>query len=270
MDRNNRLILHRIRSEDTGRYICQKTEPNGRVSQNYLDVVLKREYRRRRHQRHYTFRWQWNHYTPPHTPKHHHHHQYKHHSHNSNRMNIPIESFLLTWTIHSNTMMKKASTCDHWSVLKQNEICLTNPLPLHLQCFNEFFLKPSTFINIPQMLFTVFINSWKKKLRIIVEFIFCSCSFFIAVNIHLIGKILNFFRLCVHFKCFPYEKFDYIFLSFEQRKISSQFTVNRIDFVCTIKCFICFIVIIFVLFCVFNRIIYNIHIVSDPYEIWIF
>lgn len=56
--RNNRLILTSIRSEDTGRYICVKTEPNGQVTQNYMDVVLKREYRpRRRHQRHFTFRW---------------------------------------------------------------------------------------------------------------------------------------------------------------------------------------------------------------------
>ncbi|XP_055304959.1 basement membrane-specific heparan sulfate proteoglycan core protein isoform X6 [Sitodiplosis mosellana] len=39
--RNNRLILNSIRSEDTGRYICQKTESNGQVTQNYLDVVLK-------------------------------------------------------------------------------------------------------------------------------------------------------------------------------------------------------------------------------------
>lgn len=44
----NRLILHRIRSEDTGRYICQKVEPSGQVTHNYLDVVLKREYRRAR------------------------------------------------------------------------------------------------------------------------------------------------------------------------------------------------------------------------------
>lgn len=57
LDRN-RLILYRIRSEDVGRYICVKTEPNGQMTQNYLDVVLKREYRRPRHQRNYTFRWQ--------------------------------------------------------------------------------------------------------------------------------------------------------------------------------------------------------------------
>lgn len=60
LDRNNRLILQRIRSEDIGRYICQKTEPNGQVSENYLDVVLKREYRRRRHLRNFSIRWQWN------------------------------------------------------------------------------------------------------------------------------------------------------------------------------------------------------------------
>lgn len=54
----NRLILLSIRAEDTGRYICQKIEPNGQVTQNYRDVVLKREYRRRRHVRNFSFRWQ--------------------------------------------------------------------------------------------------------------------------------------------------------------------------------------------------------------------
>lgn len=44
----NRLILYRIRSTDTGRYICQKTEPSGQVTQNYKDLVLKREYQRGR------------------------------------------------------------------------------------------------------------------------------------------------------------------------------------------------------------------------------
>lgn len=44
IDHNNRLILFRLRKEDVGRYVCTRSEPNGDVSQNYLDVVLKREY----------------------------------------------------------------------------------------------------------------------------------------------------------------------------------------------------------------------------------
>ncbi|XP_031635070.1 basement membrane-specific heparan sulfate proteoglycan core protein isoform X6 [Contarinia nasturtii] len=43
LDRS-RLILVNIHNEDTGRYICEKTEPNGYVTQNYLDVVLKPRY----------------------------------------------------------------------------------------------------------------------------------------------------------------------------------------------------------------------------------
>lgn len=57
-DRDNRLILHGIRNNDAGRYICDKIEPNGQVSQDYRDIVVKREYRQRRHKRNFTFRWQ--------------------------------------------------------------------------------------------------------------------------------------------------------------------------------------------------------------------
>lgn len=56
-DRSNRLILHRINNDDTGRYICQKTSPDGTVTQDYLDVILKREYRRSRPQPDNLTRW---------------------------------------------------------------------------------------------------------------------------------------------------------------------------------------------------------------------
>lgn len=46
-DRHSRLILHHIREEDSGRYICQKTLPDGTVTQDYVDVIFKRKYRRR-------------------------------------------------------------------------------------------------------------------------------------------------------------------------------------------------------------------------------
>lgn len=50
-DRNNRLILNQIRPEDTGRYVCEMTSRDHTRTQNYVDVELKREYRRRRQHR---------------------------------------------------------------------------------------------------------------------------------------------------------------------------------------------------------------------------
>lgn len=59
-DRQSRLILHQIRKEDTGRYICQMTTEDQVVSQNYVDVKLKREYRTRRQDRENPMRWRTN------------------------------------------------------------------------------------------------------------------------------------------------------------------------------------------------------------------
>lgn len=56
-DRQNHLILNQIRKEDIGRYICQMTTEDQRVSQNYVDVKLKREYRTSRQQRENPMRW---------------------------------------------------------------------------------------------------------------------------------------------------------------------------------------------------------------------
>lgn len=46
--RDNTLILHNTRFEDKGRYICKTTSDDGRTTTNYVDLVIKREYRRRR------------------------------------------------------------------------------------------------------------------------------------------------------------------------------------------------------------------------------
>lgn len=47
-NRENILILYNTRFADGGRYICKIQTDDGRVTQNYVDLVIKREYRRRR------------------------------------------------------------------------------------------------------------------------------------------------------------------------------------------------------------------------------
>lgn len=41
--------MYNIQESDTGRYICQMTTADNIVTQNYVDVRLRREYRKRRH-----------------------------------------------------------------------------------------------------------------------------------------------------------------------------------------------------------------------------
>lgn len=49
--REQTLILYNTRFEDKGRYICKSFLEDGRTTQNYVDLVIKREYRRRRQNR---------------------------------------------------------------------------------------------------------------------------------------------------------------------------------------------------------------------------
>lgn len=46
-----RLVLSQIRRVDQGRYVCRARYPNGVTSQNYVDVKVHSEYRRKRHNR---------------------------------------------------------------------------------------------------------------------------------------------------------------------------------------------------------------------------
>lgn len=41
-------MLYNTRFEDGGRYTCKTFMEDGRVIQNYVDLVIKRKYRRRR------------------------------------------------------------------------------------------------------------------------------------------------------------------------------------------------------------------------------
>jgi hypothetical protein len=45
---NNHLILNHVREEDTGRYVCHMTGIDGFVTKNYVELRIKREYRKRR------------------------------------------------------------------------------------------------------------------------------------------------------------------------------------------------------------------------------
>lgn len=45
---DNVLILHNTRSDDAGRYICNSYAEDDTLTQNYVDLVIKREYRRKR------------------------------------------------------------------------------------------------------------------------------------------------------------------------------------------------------------------------------
>jgi hypothetical protein len=47
-NRDNILILYNTRYEDGGRYICKTYAEDGSMTQNFVDLVIKREYRRRR------------------------------------------------------------------------------------------------------------------------------------------------------------------------------------------------------------------------------
>jgi hypothetical protein len=47
-NRDNVLVLYNTRDGDGGRYICKIYAEDGSVTQNYVDLVIKREYRRRR------------------------------------------------------------------------------------------------------------------------------------------------------------------------------------------------------------------------------
>lgn len=47
-NRDNVLVLYNTRLEDGGRYVCKIYTEDGRVTQNYVDLVINREYRRRR------------------------------------------------------------------------------------------------------------------------------------------------------------------------------------------------------------------------------
>lgn len=51
--RDNELLLRSTRYNDSGRYICRSFASDGTESQNYVDLVIKREYRRRRANRRY-------------------------------------------------------------------------------------------------------------------------------------------------------------------------------------------------------------------------
>jgi hypothetical protein len=42
------LVIYNVRYEDGGRYICKSFLEDGRVTQNHVDLIIKREYRRRR------------------------------------------------------------------------------------------------------------------------------------------------------------------------------------------------------------------------------
>lgn len=48
---DNTLILHNTRSDDAGRYICNSYAEDDTLTQNYVDLVIKREYRRKRQQK---------------------------------------------------------------------------------------------------------------------------------------------------------------------------------------------------------------------------
>jgi len=47
-NRDNILVLYNTRFEDGGRYICRSYAEDGTATQNYVDLIIKREYRRRR------------------------------------------------------------------------------------------------------------------------------------------------------------------------------------------------------------------------------
>ena len=43
------LTLNNVKFEDAGRYVCNMRYPNGSAAEDYVDVIIKREYRSRRH-----------------------------------------------------------------------------------------------------------------------------------------------------------------------------------------------------------------------------
>lgn len=47
-NRDNILVLYNTKYNDGGRYICKIFAEDGSMTQNYVDLVIKREYRRRR------------------------------------------------------------------------------------------------------------------------------------------------------------------------------------------------------------------------------
>lgn len=52
------MQLYDVGHEDAGRYICEMTTPDHTVTENYMDVKIKRKYRqKRRHYRDHTRRF---------------------------------------------------------------------------------------------------------------------------------------------------------------------------------------------------------------------
>lgn len=51
MNNGNTLILHNVRHDDGGRYICHVQLEDGSSTTNNVDLVVKRKYRRRRYNR---------------------------------------------------------------------------------------------------------------------------------------------------------------------------------------------------------------------------
>ena len=57
MKNGNSLVLQQTRMDDSGRYICKIEYEDGTNSENYMDLVVKREYRKRRHPKEHPNRW---------------------------------------------------------------------------------------------------------------------------------------------------------------------------------------------------------------------
>lgn len=54
---DNSLVLQHARQDDSGRYICNVNYRDGTSTENYVDLVVKREYRKRRHPKEHPNRW---------------------------------------------------------------------------------------------------------------------------------------------------------------------------------------------------------------------
>lgn len=51
-DQGSSLVIYNTRQSDSGRYICRVHFIDGTSTENYVDVIIKSEYRRRRHRYH--------------------------------------------------------------------------------------------------------------------------------------------------------------------------------------------------------------------------
>jgi hypothetical protein len=50
-DQGDTLVLYHTKQEDSGRYVCRVYFIDGTSTENYVDLAINREYRRKRHPR---------------------------------------------------------------------------------------------------------------------------------------------------------------------------------------------------------------------------